>query len=225
MERHQVQKGSLDTALRVTAIATMIILTLCVASFGLSKLRLPAQSLAQATANPREASELPVGGDSVAPGVSPGRPVGPDPLAEHLERLGDRLEELASTVSQERATQSEIARLADSMQAARQQADLSNTKIQHELGNLRVTSEVELRDLNRQIDTVAEKSHRLSGKLSNSEPEFCQLLRTSEAQSPRRSHVLKAVWTMSTLSFLNCVLNRKPRWLSLKAPNCNLPVQ
>ena len=156
-----MQKGSLDTALRVTAIATMIILTLCVASFGLSKLRLPAQSLAQATGNPREASELPVGGDSVAPGVSPGRPVGPDPLAEHLERLGDRLEELASTVSQERATQSEIARLADSMQAARQQADLSNTKIQHELGNLRVTSEVELRDLNRQIDTVAEKSHRL----------------------------------------------------------------
>jgi hypothetical protein len=164
MERHQVQKGFLDTSLRVTAIATMIILTLCIASFGLSKLRLPAQSLAQATGNPGhpgETSELPIGGDSVARGVSASRPVGPDPLVEHLDRLENRLEELAGTVSRERATQSEIARLADSMQAARQQADLSNTKIQHELGNLRVTSEVELRDLNRQIDTVAEKSHRL----------------------------------------------------------------
>ncbi|MBL6706303.1 MAG: hypothetical protein ISQ06_09335, partial [Planctomycetaceae bacterium] len=108
-----------------------------------------------------ETSELPIGGDSVARGVSASRPVGPDPLVEHLDRLENRLEELAGTVSRERATQSEIARLADSMQAARQQADLSNTKIQHELGNLRVTSEVELRDLNRQIDTVAEKSHRL----------------------------------------------------------------
>lgn len=159
-----MQKGFLDTSLRVTAIATMIILTLCIASFGLSKLRLPAQSLAQATGNPGrlgETSELPIGGDSVVRGVSASRPVGPDPLVEHLDRLENRLEELAGTVSRERATQSEIARLADSMQAARQQADLSNTKIQHELGNLRVTSEVELRDLNRQIDTVAEKSHRL----------------------------------------------------------------
>tara|TARA_R110002072_G_scaffold238769_2_gene396198 strand:+ start:51349 stop:53619 length:2271 start_codon:yes stop_codon:yes gene_type:complete len=164
MERHQVQKGFIDTALRVTAIATMIILTLCMASFGLSKLRLPAQSLAESNGtleHPGGTSELPDRRDSIAPGASLSRPTGPDPLAEHLDRLGKRLEELASTVSRERATQSEIARLADSMQAARQQADLSSTKIQQELGNLRVTSEVELRDLNRQIDTVAEKSHRL----------------------------------------------------------------
>ena len=159
-----MQKGSLDTAFRVTAIAAMIIMTLCVASFGLSRLRMPEQKLADVTGNledPNGASRHFGTASAPASGVSIGRPAGPDPLTEHLDRLGKRLEELASTVSRERATQSEIARLADSMQAAQQQADLSNTKIQHELGNLRVTSEVELRDLNRQIDTVAEKSHRL----------------------------------------------------------------
>lgn len=159
-----MQKGFLDTALRVTAIATMIIMTLCVASFGLSKLRTPEQKLADATGNREHSNGVsPHFSTDSAPtsDASLGRPAEPDPLAEHLDRLGKRLEELASTVSRERATQSEIARLADSMQVARQQADLSNTKIQHELGNLRVTSEVELRDLNRQIDTVAEKSNRL----------------------------------------------------------------
>lgn len=144
-----MQKGFLDTALRVTAIAAMVIVTLCVASFGLSKLRTPDQKVADG------AAPIP------AAGVERGGSVSPDPLAEHLDQLGKRLEDLASTVSRERATQSEIARLADSMQAARQQANLSNTKLQQEMGNLRVTSEVELRDLNRQIDSVAQKSQRL----------------------------------------------------------------
>jgi hypothetical protein len=164
MERNQVQKGFLDTALRITAIAAMIIVTLCVASFGLSKLRTVDQKLANGTGVPEfsyGASQIPAAGNTRTLGVPPGRPAGPDPLAEHLDRLGKRLEELANTVSRERATQSEIARLADTMQAARQQADLSDTKLQQELGNLRVTSEVELRDLNRQIDSVAEKSQRL----------------------------------------------------------------
>ena len=153
-----MQKGFLDTALRVTAIATMVIVTLCVASFGLAKLRVPDQKIADGTESPnlsRGAARRP------AVGNERGGPAGLDPLVEHLDRLGKRLEDLASTVSQERATQSEIARLADSMQAARQQADLSDTKLQQEMGNLRVTSEVELRDLNRRIDTVAEKSQRL----------------------------------------------------------------
>lgn len=153
-----MQKGFLDTALRITAIAAMIIMTLCVASFGLSKLRAPDQKVAAGA----ESSDLPHGATR-RPGAGNGRggSADRDPLAEHLDRLGKRLEDLASTVSRERATQSELARLADSMQAARQQADLSDTKLQQEMGNLRVTSQVELRDLKRQIDTVAEKSQRL----------------------------------------------------------------
>lgn len=152
-----MQKGFLDTALRITAIAALVIVTLCVASFGLSRFRSPNQIVATGTEpEPSHgAVRRPVAGNE------PGRPADRDPLAEHLDRLGKRLEDLASTVSRERATQSEIARLADSMQAARQQADLSDTKLQQEMGNLRVTSEVELRDLNRQIDAVAEKSQRL----------------------------------------------------------------
>jgi len=153
-----VQKGFLDTALRITAIAALVIVTLCVASFGLSKLRAPDQIVANGT---ESADRLHGAARIPAAGNEPGRPAGPDPLVEHLDRLGKRLEELANTVSRERATQSEIARLADSMRAARHQADLSDTKLQQEFGNLRVTSEVELRDLNRQIDTVAEKSQRL----------------------------------------------------------------
>jgi len=153
-----VQKGFLDTALRITAIAALVIVTLCVASFGLSKLRTPDQKVAAGT----EPSERLHGAARIsAAGNGRGRPAGLDPLVEHLDRLSKRLEELANTVSRERATQSEIARLADSMQAARHQADLSDTKLQQEFGNLRVTSEVELRDLNRQVDTVARKSQRL----------------------------------------------------------------
>jgi hypothetical protein len=55
--------------------------------------------------------------------------------------------------------------LADSMQAVRQQTDLSGTRLQQELGDLRVSSEVELRDLNRQIDHVSEKSHLLEREM------------------------------------------------------------
>ncbi len=165
-----MQKGFLDTALRVTAMAAMIVVILCVASFGLSQFRQPGKLIT-------DSSTLPVGQDPISqiragqiPGTTTGsgmqpRPAGPDPLGEHLDRLGKRLEELASTVSRERSTQAEIASLADSMQASRQQADLSDTKLQQELGSLRVNNEVELRDLNRQISHVSEKSHHLEREM------------------------------------------------------------
>lgn len=168
MERHQVQKGFMDTAIRVTAMAAMIVVTVCVASFGLAKFRSPQKMIPSALgdlafqtgdiqAMTREKSS--------EGGINRGRPVGPDPLAEHLDRLGKRLEELVSTVSNERSTQAEITRLADSMQAVRQQTDLSDARLQQELGDLRVSSEVELRDLNRQIDHVSEKSHLLEREM------------------------------------------------------------
>ncbi len=167
MERHQVQKGFLDTALRVTAISAMIIVTLCVAAFGLSKLRSPESRIASTDPN----SALHGDPTSTASSSSPGsasrssRPAGPDPLEEHLERLGKRLDELTSTVTRERSTQTEIARLADSMQAVQHQTDLSDTRLQTEIGNLRVSSEVELRDLNRQVNGVSQNSQRLEREM------------------------------------------------------------
>ena len=157
-----MQKRFLDTALRVTAIATMIIVTLGIVSFGLSVFRTSGDKIASATANsafPTNSAEnaLPTSGSE----IRTSQPAGPDPLAEHLERLGKRLDEVATTITKERSTQSEIARLADSMQAVRHQADLSGTRLQTELGNLRVSSEVELRDLNRQVNGVSENSQRL----------------------------------------------------------------
>lgn len=162
-----MQKGFLDTALRVTAIAAMIIVTLCVAAFGLFKLRTPEDRIASASPNSPAQNDL---GQielqsSPGSGIRTGRPAGPDPLAEHLERLGKRLDELATTVTRERSTQSEIARLADSMQAVQHQADLSGTRLQTELGNLRVSSEVELRDLNRQVNSVSKNSERLEREM------------------------------------------------------------
>ncbi|NQV29136.1 MAG: hypothetical protein HQ518_32690 [Rhodopirellula sp.] len=153
-----MQKGFLHTAIRITAIAAMIVVTLCVASFGLSKLHSPAEKLAAD-------SDVQSDSDPLKQTDPPRESTGPDPLVEHLDRLGERFEELVSTVSQERSTQTEIARLADSMQAIRQQSDLSGTKLQQELGNLRVSSEVELRDLNRKIETVAEKSQRIEREM------------------------------------------------------------
>ncbi|MGZ0168421.1 MAG: hypothetical protein ACKVHE_02595 [Planctomycetales bacterium] len=163
-----MQNGFLDTALRVTAMAAIIIVTVCVASFGLAKFRIPAEKIADASSKSAlqngDAQTLSV--ENVAGrGINRGRPVGPDPLVDHLDRLGKRLEELASTVSSEWSTQTEIARLADSMQAVRQQTGLSGTRLQQELVNLRISSEVELRDLNRQIDHVSEKSQLLEREM------------------------------------------------------------
>jgi hypothetical protein len=147
-----VQKGFLDTALRVTAMAALIVVTLCVASFGLSQLRFPEGNFAagpeQSAGPARLASED-----------------GPDPLAEHFDRLGERLEEIVGTAAQESSTHSEITRLADSMQAVRQQADLSGNRLQHEISNLRVNNEVELRDMSRKIGSVSDNSRRLEKEM------------------------------------------------------------
>ncbi len=164
-ERNQVQKGFLDTALRVTVIAAAIMVILCVVTFGLSKLRTSEDRMASSAANAALHSDLGENVSSTGSRIRTGRPVGPDPLAEHLDRLGERLDKLATTVTEERSTESEIARLADSMQAVQHHTDLSGTRLQTELGNLRVSSEVELRDLNRQINGVSEKSQRLEREM------------------------------------------------------------
>ena len=147
-----MQKGFLDTALRVTAMAALIVVTLCVASFGLSQLRFPEGNFAagpeQSAGPARLASED-----------------GPDPLAEHFDRLGERLEEIVGTAAQESSTHPEITRLADSMQAVRQQADLSGNRLQHEISNLRVNNEVELRDMSRKIGSVSDNSRRLEKEM------------------------------------------------------------
>ena len=184
-ERHQVQKGLFDTALQVTTIASMIVVTLCVAAFGLFKLHRPEGRIA--SANPSSvlhddsirntSSNLPGSGSRTV------RPAVLNPLSEHLERLGNRLDELvASKITRERSTQSEIALLADSMHAVQHQADLSGTRLQAAVGNLRVSSEVQLRDLNRQVNGVSENSQRLeremlehrAGILSAREPARCR---------------------------------------------------
>lgn len=167
-ERNQVQKGLFDTALRVTAIASIIVVTLCVAAFGLFKLHTPEGRIA--SANPSSVlHDDPIGNASSnlpGSGSRTVRPAVPNPLSEHLERLGNRIEGLvASTITRERSTQSEIALLADSMQAVQHQADLSGTRLQTEVGNLRVTSEVQLRDLNRQVNGVSENSQRLEREM------------------------------------------------------------
>ena len=157
-----MQKGFLDTALRITAIATMIVVIVCTAAFGLAKFRVPSERLADKAKpdTPIVPSE-----NSSANGAGRRPPAGPDPLADHLDKLGKRLEELTKVVSSERSAQTEIARLADSMQIARQKADLSDTKLGQELSNLRVSNEVELRDLNRQIGDVSEKSRQLEREM------------------------------------------------------------
>lgn len=154
----------MDAALRITAIASMIIVTLCLMSFGLSQLRpgdhetATASPVGQNRASPtstRAAMGLPT---AQSPQT---RLPGPDPLAEHLAKLGKQLEKLSTNVSQNQSMEAEIARLADSMQATRQQTDQSDARLHQELGNLRVTNEIELRDLNRQVSTVVEKSQQL----------------------------------------------------------------
>ncbi|MDA0283318.1 MAG: hypothetical protein O3B13_22590 [Planctomycetota bacterium] len=166
-----MQKGFLNRALRVAAIATMLIVTLCVASFGLSRLR-PAGVVSPPGVDQPATLSGHIGGrlsdDDLASENRDdrSRSDGSDPLAQHIDRLGKRLEEIAGTVERERSTQCEIARLADSMQAVRQQADLSGTRLQQEIGSLRVSSEVELRDLNRQINSVASSNQRLTQQMT-----------------------------------------------------------
>lgn len=161
-----MQKGFLDTALRITAIASMIIVTLCLMSFGLSQLRPDGHEMATATASPDGQNPVSPASTRTATGLptaqSPQTQLpGPDPLAEHLAKLGKQLEQLSTNVSQNQSMEAKIARLADSMQATRQQTDQSDARLHQELGNLRVTSEIELRDLNRQVSTVVEKSQQL----------------------------------------------------------------
>jgi len=164
-ERHQVQKGLFDTALQFTTIASMMVVTLCVAAFGLFKLHRPEGRIA--SANPSSvlhddsirntSSNLPGSGSRTV------RSAVLNPLSEHLERLGNRIDELvASKITRERSTQSEIALLADAVQ---HQADLSGTRLQTAVGNLRVSSEVQLRDLNRQVNGVSENSQRLEREM------------------------------------------------------------
>lgn len=165
-----MQKGFLDTALRVTAMAALIVVTLCVASFGLSQLRLPDEK--HAAGPDRSADQhrhaqpesTETGGSSTGIASQTGQ-AAPDPLAEHFDRLGERLDEIVSTAARERSTHAEITRLADSMQAVRQQADVSGNRLQQEIGNLRVNSEVELRDLNRKIGSVSDNSRRLEKEI------------------------------------------------------------
>ena len=167
-ERQQVQKGFFDTALRFTTIAAMIVVTLCVAAFGLFKLHSPKGGTASANTssvlhdNPIEnaLSNLPGSRSHTV------RPAVPNPLSEHLEHLENRIDELvASTITRERSTQSEIALLADSMQTVQHQADLSGTRLRTEVGNLRVSSEVHLRDLSGQVNGVSENSQRLEREM------------------------------------------------------------
>ena len=137
-------------------------------SFGLFKLHRPEGRIA--SANPSSvlhddsirntSSNLPGSGSRTV------RPAVLNPLSEHLERLGNRIDELvASKITRERSTQSEIALLADSMHAVQHQADLSGTRLQTAVGNLRVSSEVQLRDLNRQVNGVSENSQRLEREM------------------------------------------------------------
>lgn len=155
-----MSKGFLDTALRVTAIAAMIVVTLCLASFGLSQLSFPEGKLAD---GPEQSPDDKRSGPPQSTG--PASQAASDPLAEHFDRLGERLEEIVNTAAQERSSNSEIARLADSMQAVRQQADLSGNRLQQEIGDLRVNNEIELRDLNRKVGSVSDNSRRLEKEI------------------------------------------------------------
>lgn len=165
-----MRKGFLDTALRITATASMIIVTLCLVSFGLSQLRQHGNEMATETASPGNQNPAIQSSTGHTPGSStaqisqtqlPGR----DPLAEPLEKLEKQLEKLSTNVSQNRSMEAEIARLADSMQVTRQETDRSDTRLHQELGSLRVTNEIELRDLNRQVSTVVEKSQKLEREM------------------------------------------------------------
>lgn len=163
----KVHKGFLDTALRVTAIAFLIIVTLSMASFGLSRVKIPGGQVAGVPADanqiaPNQVTATP--GGRANPAIQ-GHPIGPAPLNEHLDRLGKRLEEIASSVAEERSTRNEIAKLAESVQAVHQQSGVTGDRLQQELSSLRVNNEVELRDLNRKIGDVSQRSQQLEREL------------------------------------------------------------
>lgn len=159
MERRKVRKGFSDTAIRLTAIAGTIIVTLCVVSFGLTQLKPSGSNF-----NPDQSAESALARrqDSAASFAATHRAgLDPEPVARHLEQLEKQLKAISRNVSCDQDMRAKIGRLTNLIEAARQQDDLSDTRLHQEIGALRVNHEVELRDLNRQVGTVVEKSQKL----------------------------------------------------------------
>lgn len=149
-----VENKPLDIALRVTTIATLIVVSICVGSFGSSNI----SSYGHESGAAASSETAQVGG-------ARNQTVKPDPLAGHIDKFGDRMERYFEKVSNDRFTQAEIARLTDLVQAARQQTDASGTRLQQEIGSLRVTSEVELREMNRQITSMSAGNRQIERQM------------------------------------------------------------
>lgn len=155
-----MHKGFLDTALKTSAVGALVVATLCVGSLGLSQLSppedgAPNSALAQA--------DIRLARSGVSP--SPGGASSSEDFSLQLDRIGNRLEQINDRMSRVGQTQSDVAQLGESLATTRRTVEETSSRLQNELTDMRVASEVELRDVNRQLGNLSNGYDRIERSL------------------------------------------------------------